>query len=172
MLQGRAGHAHAVAVSVTDPKESAWWKPALSFFVAGAKALIVIATMLIVLIAGWLTWWWYRPDLFFNPIGRFVHIGFLDCRDRGQCPVDGAGWDSMVPHVFTVGEPHDQVAQRLRDAGFSEWIVDQDEEIYRLSGAATTPFPCSRYYNVRVTFDESKGLETAESTFSGTPSCL
>ncbi|WP_055874339.1 hypothetical protein [Devosia sp. Root105] len=146
--------------------------PALSFLLAGAKAVVVIVTVLVVLIGGWLAWWWYRPDLLFDPISRHVHTGFLECRDGGRCPADVAGWKSMVPEIFAIGEPRDQVVKRLRAAGFDGWVTDQPEEHYAQSGAAMSPFPCSSYYNVRVTFDASKRLVTAESTFNGTPSCL
>lgn len=145
---------------------------ALSFLVAGLKGVIVVAAIITLLIVGWTSWGWYRPDLLIDPINRHVHRAYLECRDAGHCPTDPAGLRSMVPEVFAVGEPHDEVIARLRDAGFDEWFVDGHEEYYRRIGADLHPLFCSKYYNITVVFDSSGQLASASSTFTGTPSCL
>ncbi|RYE49593.1 MAG: hypothetical protein EOP24_03970 [Hyphomicrobiales bacterium] len=40
--------------------------PALSFLLAGAKAIILIVSLLAVFIVGWSVWRWYRPEHFLN----------------------------------------------------------------------------------------------------------
>ena len=78
----------------------------------------------------------------------------------------------MIPDVFSVGDPRAQVAKRLREADFDEWVIDDYEGNYRQLGAAISPLFCTKYYNIRVTFDHSQRLLTAQSAFSGTPNCL
>ncbi|CAN7287446.1 hypothetical protein ASC89_02410 [Devosia sp. Root413D1] len=146
--------------------------PALSFLLAGAKALVVIAVIVTLPIAGWLGWRWYRPDHFFNPVGRQVHLSFLDCRDRGRCPGEAELWQTLMPEVFVTGEPRDEVMKRISDAGFERWVVENNSEYYSSSGTAFDPFPCSQPYYVRVTFDGQGKLVDAATSFSGTPSCL
>ena len=146
--------------------------PALSFFVAGVKAVIVIFSMLTLLVVGWLSWWWWRPDLFVNSISRQVHMGFLACRDSGQCPADRGRWESLVPELFSVGEPRETVKNRIHAAGFKDWVNEADSDYYQLSGAAFDPFPCSQIYNLQATFDADNRLIAASTSFSGTPNCL
>jgi hypothetical protein len=155
----------------TKPKGAPGGSQALSFFVAGAKALIVIISVLAVLVVGWLAWWWYRPELFLDPVNRFVHVGFLDCRDGGDCLAQGT-WASMVPDVFALGEPRQGAVQRVLDAGFSFSGVYRNEEHYGRMGAAFSPFPCTRIYNLRLMFDHAGKLAIAESSYNGSPSCL
>lgn len=146
--------------------------PALSFFVAAIKGTIIVATVVTVLVVGWVNWGHYRPDLLIDPINRHVHAAYLECRDAGKCPTSWGGWESMVPDVFAVGEPHDQVIARLRGAGFDEWFVEGREEHYRRIGAALHPLFCSKYYNIELVFDQAGQLASASSAFTGTPSCL
>lgn len=173
MLPRGAGHPHALSRDGQQAiKESAWWNPALSFFVAGLKGLVVLVSMLVLLVVGWLNWWWWRPDLFVNPISRQVHMGFLACRDAGLCPAKGSGWQSLVPEFFAIGETREAVTERIHDAGFNDWVTEADRDNYQAAGASFDPFPCSQIYNLEATFDEADRLLTARSSFSGTPSCL
>ena len=146
--------------------------PALSFFVAAVKGTIIIATAITVLVVGWVSWGHYRPDLLIDPINRHVHAAYLECRDAGKCPTSWGGRMSMVPDVFAVGEPHDQVITRLRAAGFEGWFVEGHEEHYGRIGASLHPLFCSKYYNIELVFDQAEQLASAHSAFSGTPSCL
>lgn len=146
--------------------------PALSFLVAALKGAVIVATGVIVLAVGWVSWGYYRPDLLIDPVNRHVHAAYLACRDAGKCPTSWGGRMSMVPDVFAVGEPHDQVIARLRAAGFKEWFVEGREEHYRRIGAALQPLFCSKYYNIDLVFDQAGHLASANSTFTGTPNCL
>jgi hypothetical protein len=154
------------------PQRAPGASPALSCFAAGAKAVIVLVSILVLLVVSWLNWWWWRPDLFVNPITRQVHMGFLACRDSRQCPAHAAGWQSLVPEFFTVGETRESVTNRIHEAGFEDWVTETDRDYYQASGAAFDPFPCSQIYNLETTFDAADRLLTARSSFSGTPSCL
>ena len=145
--------------------------PALSFF-GGAKGLVIVAAAIILLAITWILWGSYRPDLLIDPVNRHVHFAYLQCREAGRCPTNRGGWQSMTPNVFAVGEAHDRVINRLRAAGFEQWALEGGEEHYRRIGAAISPLFCSAYYNIKVAFDPSERLATAESTFTGTPNCL
>ena len=152
----------------TEHKESAWWKPALSFLLAGAKAVIVIITVLAVLIVGWSVWHWYRPEHFFNPINRFgleqLYAARRDC--IGTCLPE---WHSpMLGEVFSLGERRSQVVSRLADAGYVGWYDEGDKVGYILRGAGTAAlFVCSSHFIVDLAFDGSDGLVSADSIGSG-----
>lgn len=152
----------------TEQKESAWWKPALSLLLAGAKAIIVIITMLAVLIVGWSVWRWYRPEHFFNPINRFgleqLYAARVDC--IGTCLPE---WHSpMLGEVFDLGEQRSQVVGRLADAGYEGWYDEGDKVGYILRGAGTGAlFVCGSNFIVELAFDESGSLVSADSTGSG-----
>jgi hypothetical protein len=156
----------------TKPKRALGASPALSFLVACAKGLISVATALVGIALLWVCWGHYRPDLLIDPINRHVHAAYLQCRDAGQCPTTWGGLKSMIPEIFVVGEPHDQVVARLRSAGFEEWVVEGREEHYRRIGASLEPLFCSKYYNIDLVFDSAERLTSASSTFTGTPNCL
>lgn len=147
-------------------------QPALSFFLAAAKGLVVVASVLLLLVVASLNWWWWRPDLFVNPISRQVHMGFVACRDSAVCPAQGAGWQSLVPEFFTIGETREVVTRRIHDAGFKDWVSEPDRDLYQAWGATFGTFPCSQIYNLEATFDPSGRLLAARSSFSGTPSCF
>lgn len=147
-------------------------RPALSFFVQGVKGLIIVVAIVTVVVVGWTSWGWYRPELLIDPINRHVHLAYLQCRDGGQCPTNWGGRRSMVPEVFAVGAPHDEVISRLRAAGWDEWFVEGRTEHYRRYGAALQPLFCTKFYNIDLRFDPDNRLAAADSTFTGTPSCL
>jgi len=158
-------------VASKQSKRAPGGSPALSFFVGGTKVLVAVAAVLVLLVGSLLAWWWYRPDHFVDPISRHVHSRFLECRDTAGCSLYQAGWVSLIPDILTAGEAAPDVRQKLRDAGFAQWVIEPGEEIYTQSGAAFSPFPCTKNYYVRITF-ESDRLQTAETSFGGTPNCL
>jgi hypothetical protein len=171
MLPRRAGHAHAVTVTDTKQKESAWWKPALSSFVMSAKVLGLFIAVLSVSTAIWFAWAWFRPDHLFNPINRFAHQRLMECRQLEHCPIIGSWSASMVPEVFEIGEPRDEVLARLQEAGYSLHGTDGDRETYRLDGAGSiSPFECRSDFFIDLFFDQSGGL--AEATSTGYGACL
>lgn len=152
----------------TKSKESAWWKPALSFFVAGGKAIIAIIAVLAVLIVGWAAWGWYRPEHLLNPINRFALFQLYQAREGGSGSMVAHWRASMVPTVFAPGEPRTEVVQRLTEAGYSLWDDDGEHLAYKLYGGGTAAlFVCGNDFLVDLTFDNSDGLLSAESSTGG-----
>ena len=136
-------------------KESAWRKPALSFFLFLAAA--------VVLAGGYAGWQIYRPEHFFNPINRFQHLRFLECRKQ-RCPIVGSWYSSMIPEVFAPGEARDQVLRRLAEAGYEE----NGENHYVLWGAdSPVLMVCISDFYVSVAFDETGGLTSARGSGGG-----
>jgi hypothetical protein len=145
--------------------------PALSFLLAGAKAIILIVSLLAMFIVGWSVWQWYRPEHLFNAVNRFgleqLYAARTGC--RGSCLPD---WHvSMLGEVFDPGEERVQIVRRLADAGYEVWYDEGDKIGYILRGAGTGAlFACDSHFIVDLTFDPSDHLVAADSIGSGT--CL
>lgn len=142
--------------------------PALSFLLAGAKAILIIVTLLAVLIVGWSVWRWYRPEHFFNAVNRFGLQQLYTARKGcvGTCIPE---WHvSMLGEVFDPGEQRLQVDGRLAAAGYERWYDEGDKIGYILRGAGTGAlFVCDSHFIVDLSFDRSGRLVTADSIGSG-----
>jgi hypothetical protein len=142
--------------------------PALSFLLAGAKAIILIVSLLAVFIVGWSVWRWYRPEHFLNAVNRFgleqLYAARTGC--RGTCLPD---WHvSMLGAVFDPGEERLQIVRRLADAGYEVWYDEGDKIGYILRGAGTGAlFVCDTHFIVDLAFDPSDRLVGADSIGSG-----
>jgi hypothetical protein len=122
---------------------------------AGAKAVVVIVTVLVVLVVLLLGWSTFRPDLFLNPIDRFIHLRSLE---HGMGPLLGT---TMVPEVFSIGEDGADAERRLVDAGY-HWNGEEDGKVFYRKYGRNPRFLCQAVYFVTLEVDASGKLTDVE----------
>ena len=132
--------------------------PALSFLLAGAKAIIVIISAVAVMFILWRTWWTYRPDLLIDPIDRAIHLRYLAQSDKMA-----SFTASMIPEVFAVGESGLSAGRRLHDAGY-RWNGDEGGKVdFRKDGPGPR-FLCQTIYFVTLSLDPQGNLSAADAS--------
>lgn len=144
---------------------------AVRIILTAARVLVVCAAFFLVGASALYAYLWYQPLLLLNPVSRFPHAMFLDCRDNHRCSAPDHIWDDMIPEVFHAGDPKAEVLRRIQAAGFTYWLNTASSEKYRMS-AGMYHLLCYQYYNIDLVFDSNDRLEAARSSIRGTPSCV
>ena len=142
----------------TKPKRAPGGSPALSFFAAGGKAIVVTVMVLVILALLWLGWALFRPDLLFNDIDRY-----LSKYRATDAEV------SLMPDVFRTGDVRAQVIERLSKAGYDH-AGDDTRGTFYAKDAGGSYFVCRLTYWIQVRFDQSDRLTEARANI--TSQCL
>jgi hypothetical protein len=104
-------------VASKNQKRAPGESPALSFILRGGRVLLAVFSAVVVLALLWLGWHTFRPDLFLDPIDRFIHVRYLT-RSSDSWSEPAVAHVSMVPELFAVGEDGAEARRRIVAAGY------------------------------------------------------